>query len=43
MGPIDTYNRSLGVAVKTLLANQQPDGGWGVTLTSASSIVNKPL
>jgi len=37
---LTAFERRAGEAARTLLRNQGYDGGWGLTLTSVSSIVN---
>ncbi|MGX9225126.1 hypothetical protein ACWV95_00355 [Streptomyces albus] len=37
---LTAFERRAGDAARTLLHNQGFDGGWGLTLTSVSSIVN---
>lgn len=37
---LTAFERRAGDAARTLLRNQGYDGGWGLTLTSVSSIIN---
>ena len=37
---LSAFETRAGEAARTLLHNQGYDGGWGLTLTSVSSIVN---